>query len=115
MIDLTALDRYRILHHSGERGDHTCGAFLVPDLLGQRTLRVIAANGEDWDHISVSREHSIPSWDDMDHVARMFLRDHEYGMQLHVPRASHINCHPYVLHIWRPHCHTIPTPPIWMI
>jgi hypothetical protein len=32
-------------------------------------------------------------------------------MQLHVATADHINCHPYCLHLWRPHAAAIPLPP----
>jgi hypothetical protein len=36
-------------------------------------------------------------------------------MQLHVAVKEHINCHPYCLHIWRPHDQVIPLPPSIMV
>jgi hypothetical protein len=32
-----------------------------------------------------------------------------------VPIVEHINCHPYCLHLWRPHNVEIPRPPSWMV
>jgi hypothetical protein len=32
-------------------------------------------------------------------------------MQLHAPRAQHINIHPHCLHLWRPLTCDIPMPP----
>ena len=46
---------------------------------------------------------------------RLFFRDEEPAMQLHVPTTEHINCHPYCLHLWRPLEAEIPMPPDWMV
>jgi hypothetical protein len=35
-------------------------------------------------------------------VKRLFFRDDETAMQLHVPASDHVNQHPYCLHLWRP-------------
>jgi hypothetical protein len=89
------------------------GAFgfkLTPDGPG---FAVVASNGDGWDHVSVSLAHRCPTWDEMDEIKRMFFRPDEVAMQLHLPVADHINCHPYTLHIWRPHGtkRAIPLPP----
>ena len=49
----------------------------------------------------------------MEYVAKLFFRDDEVAMQLHVPAKDHINNHPFVLHWWRPHSKLkrIPLPP----
>ncbi len=78
---------------------------------GGRVLRVIASNDEGWDHISVSLPDRCPTWAEMDHVKRLFFKDDEVAIQLHLPPADHINIHPNVLHIWRPHDTVIPVPP----
>lgn len=78
-------------------------------------IRVIASHGYGWDHVSVSRENRTPSWDEMDAVKRTFFLPEETAMQLHVPPSDHINVHPYVLHLWRPHKGVIPRPPAWMV
>jgi hypothetical protein len=46
----------------------------------------------------------------MDHVKRLFFRDEETAMQLHVPPADHVNNHPHCLHLWRPQDIEIPRP-----
>jgi hypothetical protein len=38
----------------------------------------------------------------MDAIKRLFFHDTETVMQLHVARTSHINLHPFCLHLWRP-------------
>ena len=68
-----------------------------------------------WDHVSVSRKNRVPNWAEMSHVHRLFFRDDEVAMQLHVPISQHINCHPFVLHLWRPHEGAIPLPPAFMV
>jgi hypothetical protein len=110
-LDLPEIDRFRVLVPAiGSKGDENCGAFMLRD-----GLRVIASNAEGWDHVSVSYGDHTPSWDDMEYVKRLFFKDDETAMQLHVPPADHINCHPYVLHLWRPHDAPIPRPPGIMV
>lgn len=65
-------------------------------------LRVIASDGLGWDHVSVSRPDRCPTWDEMAFVKKQFFHADETVMQLHVPEAAHINCHPFCLHLWRP-------------
>ena len=85
-------------------------------------LNIIASDGRDWcfgglqgepfEHVSVSTHVRCPTWEEMDWVKRVFWRDDETVMQLHVPRSSHINAHPYCLHLWRPLQSEIPLPPL---
>jgi hypothetical protein len=117
MRDLTELDRYRITDpaalapYGGWAGDGTRGAFLVTSLINRQPLVVIASANAGWDHISVSRKDRVPNWYEMERVKRLFFKDTETAMQLHVPVAEHINCHPRTLHLWRPHDQAIPLPP----
>ena len=122
MRDLTehGVDQYRartpwVLQHFGTYGDGTCGVFGVPSLIDRRLLRVIAASGFGWEHVSVSRVKRTPTWGEMEHIKRLFFRDDETVMQLHVPSGEHINCHPYCLHLWRPLDVEIPRPPRVMV
>jgi len=112
-LDTEQFNQMRVRHYSGHLGDARCGAFVVP--YQAHILRVIAVSDAGWDHVSVSLELRIPNWEEMEYVKRLFFRDTEYAMQLHVPSASHINCHPNVLHLWRPHKQMIPRPPSWMV
>jgi hypothetical protein len=116
MRNLRLLDAYRVtagdlVRYWGWAGDETCGAFAVPSPIDKVLLAVIASSGEGWDHVSVSRANRCPNWPEMEHVKRLFFKDDEAAMQLHVPVKEHINCHPYCLHIWRPHGVEIPLPP----
>ena len=121
MRNLHLLDHYRIIDPKmlqwtkGWAGDETVGAFLVKSRVDGKPLRVIASNGEGWDHVSVSRAKRCPNWDEMEHVAMMFFEETEIAMQLHVPASEHVNNHPYCLHWWRPHNLAIPQPPAIMV
>jgi hypothetical protein len=118
MKNLNTLNKARVYNpefflHYGNYGDETCGVFEVPTVDGR--LRVIASSGEEWDHVSVSLPNRCPDWQEMEGVKRLFFKDDETAMQLHVPPADHINHHPFCLHLWRPHGVEIPRPPAWMI
>ena len=122
MIDLHALDHFRhvgqaVLELYGSTGDATCGVFLIPK--GGSTLKIIAANGFGWDHVSVScledGRDRTPTWTEMEFVKRLFFRPTETAMQLHVPVEDHVSYHQHVLHLWRPHGQEIPRPPVDMV
>jgi hypothetical protein len=98
----------------GGEGNDLGGCFRVKIRPGVE-LSVIAASGEGWDHVSVSTPHRCPSWDEMEHIKRLFFNDNEVAMQLHVPPTDHISVHPHCLHIWRPHGVDIPLPPKGMV
>ena len=116
MRDLRTLEAYRD-HVRGRTlwgwgGDETCGAFSVPSPIDRAPMVVVASSGEGWDHVSVSRVNRCPNWTEMEHVKRLFFRDDETAMQLHVPLSEHINVHPHCLHLWRPNDgRAIPMPP----
>lgn len=99
----------------GCEGDDTCGYFVLNGVKFQRALKVIASSGEGWDHVSVSLPDRCPTWAEMEQVKRLFFRDDETAMQLHVPPSDHVNCHPFCLHLWRPHDVEIPRPPSIMV
>jgi hypothetical protein len=120
MRNLRLLDIYRdsspqVLKHFGWDGDETCGSFLVPSPVDHQLMRIVASSDEGWDHVSVSRRNRPPNWQEMEHVKRMFFKDDETAMQLHVPPADHISCHPHCLHLWRPQRIEIPRPPAIMV
>lgn len=99
----------------GFAGDDTCGAFWVPSPTDRHEMRVIASVGHGWDHVSVSRRNRCPNWVEMEHVKRLFFKDDETAMQLHVPPTDHVNLHPYCLHLWRPLGFDIPRPPSLLV
>lgn len=119
MRDLTLLDQFRRpdleLAYYGTTGGRGEGVFRLPHPATGVTLNCIASSGGGWDHVSVSLHGRCPNWPEMAHVARMFFRDGEAAMQLHVPATEHINCHPWTLHLWRPQAEPLPRPPGWMV
>lgn len=86
------------------------GAFQIPGPDGRALLCVIASDGDGWEHVSVSLRARCPTWEEMDFVKRIFWRDDETVMQLHVPRDRHVNYHEHCLHLWRPTGAEIPLP-----
>lgn len=120
MRNLHLLDNYRdtssaIIAFFGTAGDHETGMFHVPSPIDGQTLKVIASSGMGWDHVSVSRTSRCPNWPEMEHIKRLFFKEEETAMQLHVPPSDHINCHPYCLHMWRPLDVAIPRPPAELV
>ena len=119
MRNLNGLNRYRDIETAiklyGFAGDHETGMFLVPSNVDGVSITVIASVGEGWDHVSASRADRCPSWEEMEQIKRLFFKDDETAMQLHVPPAEHISFHPNCLHLWRPTRESIPTPPAWMV
>lgn len=114
MRNLRELDRFRLdgTRLWGWSGDETCGAFSIPSPVANGNLHCIASTGEGWDHVSVSLSHRCPNWPEMEHIKRLFFRDDECAMQLHVPPSDHLSFHHYCLHIWRPNDgREIPRPP----
>lgn len=93
------------------------GIFICPlqTRQGRNVFRVIASNGDGWDHVSVSLEHREPTWLEMEYVRKLFFKRHETVMQLHVPESDHISFADHCLHLWRPHDVAIPRPPAWMV
>jgi hypothetical protein len=120
MRDLRLLDRYRrtgpeVVKVYGWIGDETCGAFEIESPIDGGDMIVIASSEFGWDHVSVSRANRCPNWPEMEHVHRLFFKDDETTMQLHVPAKDHVNCHPYCLHLWRPQYAQIPRPPAYLL
>ena len=76
-------------------------------------LKIIASCGMGWEHVSVSAPGRCPTWGEMHHVKELFWSDDECVVQYHPPKEDYVNCHPFVLHLWRPNTPgvEIPRPP----
>lgn len=94
------IEQYRI---EGPKNE-PIGRFIVPVKLqfSKFKYQVIAGNGGGWDHVSVSNPLHCPHWNVMALIKKMWFRDDETVMELHVPVSVHINQHPNCLHLWRP-------------
>lgn len=90
-------------------GDDYNGAFKI-NYQGSYYL-VIASNGMEWEHVSVSNNQRIPSWEVMNKIKEMFFEDEEVVIQIHPKKSEYINIAKNCLHLWRPINKEIPTPP----
>ena len=99
----------------GGPGDDKNGCFSLKSKIDGKPLLCIVSIDLGWEHVSVSRNDKCPSWNEMEHIKRIFFKDDEAAFQLHVPVKEHKNLHPYVLHIWRPMCGIFPMPPSYMV
>lgn len=111
-------DRMRVSKSiASTEADGNNGFFTVP--CGREILRCMVSDGSgakemglpEWEHVSVSLSHRVPTYAEMCFVKEMFWGDDECVMQLHVPKSDHVNNHPYCLHLWRPVNQEIPRPP----
>ena len=81
------------------------------------SLFVIASWGGGWDHISVSAGWGpngatrVPTYAELEAMRRLFFDEHETVVQIHPPIRHYVNCHPYVLHLWRSQAVDYPLPP----
>lgn len=103
------LEQYRVAHPLlRERGDSKKGCLVIKP----RGLKVIFAEGDGWQHLSVSRIGSdkVPTYEQLDRLRREFWAPRCCVVQLHVPASDHLNYHPGCLHLWRPVGGGIPRP-----
>jgi len=77
------------------------GAFFVKSIKHKITFKVIASDGEGWEHVSVSLPNRCPTWDEMCFIKDKFWGEKDAVIQFHPPKSESINVHPYCLHLWR--------------
>lgn len=109
MRNLNELNKNRIQIPGYVIGDAHEGAFKFR--INGNNYLVIASDGCGWEHVSVSCESKIPTWDIMCKIKDLFFYDDEVVMQLHPKKEEYINNHTNCLHLWRPINEKIPTPP----
>lgn len=63
---------------------------------------VVWSNGNGWEHVSVSFEKRVPTWDEMCKIKELFWNDDETVVQFHPKKSEYVNIHPYCLHLWKP-------------
>jgi hypothetical protein len=99
--------------------DGNNGAFVLPPVIGNRGLYVLASDGMDWEHVSVhayeGKVTRIPTWVEMCKVKEIFWDEEDVVMQLHPRKSEYVNNHGSVLHLWRPTAAAIPEPPSIMV
>ncbi len=96
------------------QADGNNGVFTIGH--GTLIFTCIVSDGMNWEHVSVrSHGRRLPTWEEMCFIKDMFWDKEDVVMQLHPPKSEYVNCHPDVLHLWRPIGITIPRPPTIMI
>lgn len=112
-------EQYRVRHGAmgTEPGCMSHGAFIVPAKPEDdgMLMRIIAAAGMGWEHVSVSFAHRCPTWDEMCWVKSLFWLPEDCVVQYHPPESEYVNEHPYCLHLWRPIGVKLPLPPSIMV
>lgn len=53
-----------------------------------------------WLHVSASRQHRIPSYQDMIEVKALFVGPEMKAIQVFPKQSEHVNTNPHVLHLW---------------
>ncbi len=76
---------------------------------------VIASDGKDWEHVSVSLPDRCLTWEEMCFIKGMFWGEEDAVMQIHPRKSEYVNNHPYTLHLWRPMVAPLPLPPTFMV
>lgn len=123
--DSSHINEYRNKAHPiyrTEDSDGMTGFFVIP--LSEDTYALIIASPGcaemPWDHVSVrigiKKYHGkiaerIPTWEEMCLVKEIFWSDEECAVQFHPKSADYVNCHPMVLHLWKPSDREFPVPP----
>jgi hypothetical protein len=97
--------------------DERHGAFRIQGPCGCEL--VIMSSGTDskfgWEHVSVSINRRMPNWTEMCFVKDLFWDEEEAVMQLHPPKSTYVNHHPYCLHLWKSLEEPIPLPPSTLV
>ncbi len=85
------------------------GTFLIPYQFF--AIRVIASDGQGWEHGSVSLSNRCPNWHDMFFIKDVFWDMEDVVIEYHPAKSEYVNRHENCLHLWRPVGVKIPTPP----
>lgn len=114
--------KHPILGSTAANGNN--GAFHLESPESGWRLMLIASDGSEapdeptwqWEHVSVHAYRGdgrtrTPTWREMSYVKRLCWDAEDVVMQLHPRESEYVNCHPNVLHLWRPRNQDIPTPP----
>lgn len=85
--------------------------------LNNLPIRVLASDGEGWQHVSVSIERSdkCPTWEIMCKIKQLFWEDEDVVVQYHPKKSEYVNNHPNCLHLWRCLTAKFPTPPTILV
>lgn len=104
---------YRLKDHAILGSDSSAGNngfFVFTDFKSNKEVRCMASDGEGWEHVSVSMQSRIPSWEIMCRVKELFWDKEDCVIQYHPPESQYVNNHPNCLHLWRKIGYEFPVP-----
>ena len=96
-------------------GNNGAFAILLRSKGKSRKFTLIASDGDDWEHVSVSLPDRCPTWSEMCFMKDLFWDDTDCVVQYHPPKVDYVNNHPYCLHLWRDMNTEITRPPAVMV
>ena len=110
-------NQYRLRQgpHGSNESYGNNGAFSIPAPKSKLCLHIIASDGMNWEHVSVSLPNRAPNWTEMCFVKSLFWDEEDTVIQYHPPKSVYVNVHSYCLHLWRPFDFNVPTPPMELI
>lgn len=89
--------------------DENNGCFVIP--FRNYEFIVIASDGDDWEHVSVSLKNRPPNWEEMCFIKDLFWDEEDCVIQYHPPKSEYINNMNTCLHMWKPVGKEILRPP----
>lgn len=89
--------------------DGNNGYFIIP--FESYNLAVVASDGMDWDHVSVSLAKRTPNWREMCFIKDLFWDEEDCIVQYHPAKSEYVNMHENCLHLWRNQKEEFKTPP----
>ena len=101
--------RLRTGPYGSDNGAGNNGAFMYQNLVGTK-FKIIASDGEGWQHVSVSTENRCPTWNEMCAIKDMFWDDDDCVVQFHPAKKDYVNNHKFCLHLWKPTLQMLPIP-----
>lgn len=113
-------------------GDGNNGLFVMPaPLIGRKIAKprkrtklvCIASDGLGWEHVSVRvllvgnprRNGRCPVHEELCFVKNLFWDEEDCVVHYYPPASEYVNCHPDVLHLWRPTELELARPPSIMV
>lgn len=114
-------EKFRDLQYSDPSYENN-GVFIFPHYkIKDYQIRCIISEGEGWEHASVTiaKKRKFPSrcptWEEMCWVKDQFWNDDETVVQFHPMKSEYVNCHPFVLHLWKQTNSIFQLPPSIMV
>lgn len=116
----------RLVDHISKKEGVDGASYLFDGIYPGRKLFVIASNGMQWEHVSVSvrihkhgiypkrTELRVPIWNEMCFIKDTFWEASDSVYQIHPPLDKYVNNYD-CLHLWRPIGFDIPMPPLILV